>query len=230
MSKARAEALFFTAMTRMRVEVWSDIICPWCGLGLHRLHAALERFEHKADVEIVHRSFQLDERAPTDKTESVRSMLKKKGFPEAQIEAMTARVSGLAAAEGLTPYRVLDNTVGNTQLAHEFAAWASEQGKGEAAWDLLFKTYFGEAQSVFELEALLPLAKKIGLSVEDAREALTSHRYTDRVRAEARDAAQLGANGVPFFVFDRQLAVGGAQPADLLLQALERSWTARKQA
>lgn len=212
----------------MRVEVWSDIICPWCGLGLHRLHAALERFEHKADVEIVHRSFQLDERAPTDKTESVRSMLQKKGFPSGQIEAMTSRVSGLAAAEGLTPYVVLDNTVGNTQLAHEFAAWAGEHGKGEAAWDLLFKTYFGEAKSVFDLESLVALAEKLELAPGDAREALTSHRYADKVRADAREAAQLGASGVPFFVFDRQLAVGGAQPADLLLQALERTWSARK--
>ncbi len=216
-------------MAGIRVEVWSDIICPWCGLGLHRLHAALDRFEHKADVEIVHRSFQLDERAPTDKTESVRSMLQKKGFPSGQIEAMTARVSSLAAAEGLTPYVVLDNTVGNTQLAHEFAAWADEQGKGAAAWELLFKTYFGEAKSVFELDALLPLAEKLDLSAAEAREALTSHRYADRVRAEAREATQLGANGVPFFVFDRQLAVGGAQPPELLLQALERTWAARPQ-
>jgi len=154
-------------------------------------------------------------------------MLRKKGFPDGQIDAMTSRVASLAAAEGLTPYRVLDNTVGNTQLAHEFAAWATERGRGEAAWQLLFKTYFGEAQSVFDLEALVPLAEKLGLSPEDAREALTSHRYAERVRADAREAAQLGANGVPFFVFDRQMAVAGAQPPDLLLQALNRVWAAR---
>jgi len=215
------------AVPPIRIEVWTDIICPWCGLGLHRLHAALARFEHRADVELVHRSFQLDERAAPDKTESVRSMLRKKGFPDGQIDAMTSRVSSLAASEGLTPYHVLDNIVGSTQLAHEFAAWATEQGQGEAAWELLFKTYFGDAQSVFELEALVPLAEKLGLSADSAREALTSHRYADRVRADAREAAQLGASGVPFFVFDRQMAVGGAQPPELLLQALERVWAER---
>src|SRR3954469_17330619 len=139
----------------MRIEVWSDIICPWCGLGLHRLRAALARFEHAADVQVVHRSFQLDERAPAGQTEPVRAMLRKKGLADPQIDAVTARVAQLAEAEGLTPYRVLENRVGNTSLAHELAAWATEQGRGPETWDLLFKTYFGEAQSVFEIEPLV---------------------------------------------------------------------------
>jgi predicted DsbA family dithiol-disulfide isomerase len=208
----------------MRVEVWSDIICPWCGLGLHRLRAALARFDHAADVEIVHHSFQLDERAPAGQTESVRSMLAKKGLADAQIDGVTARVAQLAAAEGLQPYIVLENRVGNTSLAHELAAWATERGRGSEMWDLLFKTYFGEAQSVFEVDALVGLAAKLGLDIDAAREALTSRRYSAQVKADAREAQQLGANGVPFFVIDRQFAVGGAQPAELLLQALNEAW------
>jgi len=214
----------------MRVEVWSDIICPWCGLGLHRLRAALARFEHAADVQIVHHSFQLDERAPAGQTETVRAMLGKKGLADAQIDAVTARVAQLAEAEGLAPYRVLDNRVGNTSLAHELAAWASEQGRGPETWDLLFETYFGEATSVFEIEPLVALATKLGLDPDAAREALTSRRYAERVKADAREAQQLGANGVPFFVIDRQVAVGGAQPADVLLQALRQAWSAQERA
>ncbi len=212
----------------MRIEVWSDVICPWCGLGLHRLRAALARFEHAGDVEVVHHSFQLDEHAPDGKTESVRAMLQKKGLPEAKIDAVTARVAQLAEAEGLQPYHVLDNRVGNTSLAHELAAWATEQGRGSEIWDLLFKTYFGEAESVFEVDELVDLAAKVGLDADAARGALSSRRYAKRVSADASEAQQLGANGVPFFVIDRKFAVGGAQPADVLLQALTQAWAERE--
>jgi predicted DsbA family dithiol-disulfide isomerase len=208
----------------MQIEVWSDIICPWCGLGLHRLRAALARFEHASEIEVVHRSFQLDERAPAGQTESVRSMLRKKGLSDPQIDSVTARVAALAAAEGLEPYHVLDNQVGNTSLAHELAAWATEQGRGSELWDRLFVAYFGETKSVFELDALVELAQSVGLDADGAREALTSRRYAEQVRKEGREAGRLGASGVPFFVIDRKFAIGGAQPTDLLLQALTQAW------
>jgi predicted DsbA family dithiol-disulfide isomerase len=211
----------------MRVEVWSDIICPWCGLGLHRLKAALARFEHGSKVELVHHSFQLDERAPADQTESVRSMLQKKGLADAQIDGVTARVAQLAKAEGLEPYHVLDNRVGNTSLAHELAAWATELGRGNEIWDLLFESYFGAAESVFDVESLVSLAAKLKLDPDSAREALSSRRYAKQVAADGRAAHELGANGVPFFVLDRQLAIGGAQSVDVLLQALEKAWADR---
>ncbi len=214
----------------MRVEVWSDIICPWCGLGLHRLKAALGRFEHGSEVEVVHHSFQLDERAPAGQTESVRSMLQKKGLPDAQIDSVTARVAQLAKAEGLEPYHVLDNRVGNTSLAHELAAWATELGRGNEMWDLLFESYFGAAESIFDLESLLPLAAKLKLDPSSARDALSSRRYAKQVSADGRAAHELGANGVPFFVLDHKLAIGGAQSVDVLLQALEKAWTNRSSA
>lgn len=211
----------------MQIEVWSDIICPWCGLGLHRLRAALAGFEHAAEIEVVHRSFQLDERAPADQTESVRSMLRKKGLSDPQIDSVTARVAALAAAEGLEPYHVLDNQVGNTSLAHELAAWATEQGRGSELWDRLFVAYFGETKSVFEIDALVELAQSVGLDADGAREALTSRRYAEQVRKEGREAGRLGASGVPFFVIDRKFAIGGAQPAPVLLQALSEAWQER---
>jgi predicted DsbA family dithiol-disulfide isomerase len=211
----------------MRVEVWSDIICPWCGLGLHRLRAALGRFEHASEVEVVHHSFQLDERAPSGQTESVRAMLRKKGLTDPQIDGVTARVAQLAEAEGLRPYHVLENRVGNTSLAHELAAWATELGRGGEMWELLFATYFGEAASVFDVESLVPLAVKLNLDPDAAREALSSRRYAKQVTADGRTATELGANGVPFFVVDRKFAIGGAQSADVLLRALEQAWSER---
>jgi predicted DsbA family dithiol-disulfide isomerase len=212
-------------MKALRVEIWSDLICPWCGLGNHRLDQALERFGH--EVELVHRSYQLDEHAPSE-TKPVREMLSSKlRMPPAQIAAVTGRVEGLAKADGLQPYIVLDNRVGNTSLAHELAAWASEQGKGDEMWRLLYKTYFGKAESIFEVEALVPLAAELGLDAAAAREALESRRYQAQVLAEGREAQALGSNGVPFIVVDRRYAVAGAQSVDVMLQTLETAWRER---
>ncbi len=211
----------------MQVEVWADIICPWCGLGTHRLEAALERFPHRDEVQVTRRSFQLDPGAPPGSSEPVRDMLRKKGLDDRQIDAMTRRVEGLAGSEGLRPYHVLDNQVGSTGLAHELLAYAADQGRQAEAWYRLFTAYFGEARPIFSVEDLVGLAGEIGLDPEDAREALLSHRYAARVADEGREAARLGATGVPFFVIDRRYGVAGAQPADTLLAALERAWDER---
>jgi predicted DsbA family dithiol-disulfide isomerase len=184
----------------VRIEVWSDIICPWCGLGLHRLRLAMKRVTGVAagEAQLVYRSFQLDERAPAGRTETVRRMLARKfGASDAQIERMTRQIETMAEAEGLMPYHVLDNRVGNTSLAHELAAWATEQGQGVAMWELLFRMYFGDAQSIFEVEALAPLAERVGLDPAAAREALTSRRFAEQVSADGREAQRLGASGVP---------------------------------
>lgn len=209
----------------MRIEIWTDIICPWCGLGQKRLGLALERFGHADEIEVVHRSFQLDERAPTGSTQPVRDMLKKKtGMSDAQFEQATGTIERLAAADGLAPYIVRDNRVGNTSLAHELAAWATDQGKGDETWERLYKVYFGEARSIFDVDSLVAIAAEVGLDADAAREALTSRRYADRVTADGREARQLGASGVPFFVVDRQVAVAGAQSVDVLVKMLQAAW------
>ncbi len=212
----------------MRIEIWTDIICPWCGLGQRRLDKALERFGHAGDVEVVHRSFQLDERAPAGTTQSARDMLKKKtGMSDAQFEQATGNIERLAAADGLTPYIVRDNRVGNTSLAHELAAWATEQGRGDEAWQHLYKAYFGEARSIFDVDSLVALATEIGLDADAAREALTSRRYAAQVLADGREARQLGASGVRFFVVDRQFAVAGAHSGEVLDDMLQKAWEKR---
>lgn len=212
----------------MRVEIWSDIICPWCGLGIHQLDAALARFAHTGDVQLVHRSFQLDERAPADRTESVRQMLReKKGLSDAQIDGITARIESLAEAQGLRPYVVRDNHVGNTALAHEFAVWATELGRSKEAWDALYKAYFAEARSIFDVESLVTLASELGLKPDAAREVLSSRRYAPQVKADGHEARRLGVTGVPFILIDGRYAVSGAQPVDAMLRALELAWSER---
>ena len=136
----------------MKVEIWSDVICPWCGLGQHRLEQALAAFEHREHVEVVHRSFQLDPSASAT-VRPVAEMLAAKGMPAAQVKALTGHVEGLAAKEGLAPYVVGDNVVASTRLAHELLALASERGLEEAAWSRLYRAYFGERRSIFDLEA-----------------------------------------------------------------------------
>ncbi|MDY7232726.1 DsbA family oxidoreductase [Hyalangium rubrum] len=209
----------------MRVEIWTDIVCPWCGLGYHRLEQALARFGHEGEVELVHRSFQLDESARVGVTERVRDMLKSKlGLSDTQVVDMTRRIEQMAQADGLTPYNVLKNRVGNTSLAHEFAAWATELGKGKEVWRLLYKTYFAEARSIFDVDSLAPLATQLGLDATAAREAMTSRRYAGKVIADGREARSLGSGGVPFVVIDRKYGVSGAQPVEVLLEALETAW------
>lgn len=209
----------------MKVEIWSDIICPWCGLGNHRLDKAVERFEHGDDVEVIHRSFQLDPSLPSGPAMTPRQMLKQKhGLADAQVEAATRKVETLAQQDGLSPYFVLDNKIGNTQLVHEFLAHATAQGKHTEAWYRTFRAYFGEVRSVFDVDALLDLAAELGLDRDSTRQALEDRRFRPQVEDDARQAQRLGARGVPFTVIDGQYAVSGAQDTDTLLGALRQVW------
>lgn len=220
----------------MNVEIWSDLICPWCGLGHHRLELALAGFAEligpaaREQVRVLHRSFQLDPNY-TGKPESARQMLARKyGMNDAQLDAAFRRVESLAEGDGLSPYVVGDNWVGNTRLAHELLAFASEQGVEDVAWKHLYRAYFGEKRSIFELDALVELGAEIGLDAEEARAALLDERFRARVEADGRQAQELGATGVPFVVVDRRYAIGGAQPVEVFREALVRAWRERRPA
>ena len=221
---------FSASVLSMKVEVWSDIICPWCGLGLHRLDAALARFAHRDEVEVVHHSFQLDPTTLIGEETPVREMLARKfrmGDAEStarQIEGMTRRVEDMARSEGLHPYNALDNTTGNTGPAHELLAYASTQGLHGEAWRRIYQAYFGERRSVFGREPLLDFAEELGLDRDEAGAALDTGAFRQQVRDDHREAQQLGANGVPFFVIDRPYGIAGAQPADDLLSVLQEAW------
>jgi len=211
--------------TSMKIEIWSDVICPFCGIGQHRLDTALADFAHRENVEVVHRSFQLDPSFPAGTTVSVRDMLRKKyGMTDAQLRGQTERIEAMAAADGLTPYKVGENQAGNTRLAHELLAFAAERGLEAAAWNRLYKAYFGESRSIFDLDALVALGVDIGLDAGEIREALTSGRYTAKVEADGREARELGATGVPFVVIDRRIGIAGAQPLEAFRGALDKAW------
>lgn len=211
----------------MKVEVWSDIVCPWCGLGQHRLEKALEGFAHRDEVQIVRRSFQLDPACPPELRPVRDTLAEKTGLRDKQLTAALRHVEELAEREGLTPYVVGDNVVGNTRLAHELLAMATDQGLEEAAWKRLGRAYFGERRNVFELESLLELAKEIGLDEAEARAALEDGRYRARVEVDSAKARKLGAAGVPFFVVNRRYAIEGAQSVKTFRRALEKAWENR---
>jgi predicted DsbA family dithiol-disulfide isomerase len=209
----------------MRIEIWSDVICPWCGLGQHRLDAALADFPHKGDVEVVHRSFQLDPSFPLGTTVTAREMLAKKyNMNEAQHRAATGRIEALAAADGLAPYRVGSAVVGNTRQAHELLALAADRGMEDAAWKALYRAYFGEGRSLFDVDSLVAIGVEVGLIEADIREALASGLYKAKVEADGREARQLGCNGVPFVVIDRRIGIAGAQPTETFRGAIEKAW------
>jgi predicted DsbA family dithiol-disulfide isomerase len=209
----------------MKVEIWSEITCPWCGLGSHRLDRAVERFEHGGEVEVIHRSFPLSDGIPVGSTISVREVTSRKyGLTGARLEASTRQIEAMATREGLRPYRVLENQVGNTRLAHEFLAHASAEGKNHVAWDAIFRAYFGQARPIFGLDDLLGLADEIGMEREKTRRVLTAGRFGQQVQDDLESARRLGATGTPYIVVDGRYALAGAQDTDTLLDILRQVW------
>ncbi|MGW7205014.1 DsbA family oxidoreductase [Streptomyces sp. NPDC054837] len=214
----------------MRVEIWSDIACPWCYVGKARFEKALEAFPHRDQVEVVHRSFELDPgRDKADIGPVVPMLAKKYGMNETQAQDAEDNLGAQAAAEGLA-YRTRDRDHGNTFDMHRLLHLAKARGRQDELIQIFYRANFAEERSVFAegAERLVELAVAAGLDADDAREVLADpNAYADDVRADEREAAELGANGVPFFVLDRKYGVSGAQPAEVFTQALTQAWGER---
>jgi predicted DsbA family dithiol-disulfide isomerase len=209
----------------MKIEFWSDIICPYCGLMDNRLHLALERFEHAADVRVVHRSFQIHPDLPrTGVTQ--RELLEMHGMPAASGEQIFAPIEAAAHAEGLESYHALERTLGPTDHAHELLAYATDQGRGNEIWTAMFRAHFGQARRLWTVDEVLDFAAEAGLDREEAAEALRDRRYRARVAADQREAERLGARGTPFTAIDGMYAIPGAVGTDELLKAMTRAWEA----
>ena len=209
----------------MQVEVWSDVVCPWCYIGKRKLETALSRFPHADQVEVVWRSFQLDPSIPEGHTEATLPALAAKyGRSVAEMAQMQQRVEAVAAGEGLE-YHLADGVSGNTLLAHQLLHLAADRGLGGVMSERLMRAYFTEQRSVFDVQSLVPLAVEVGLDAEEVRAALTDRRYLGAVHEDIDTARALGATGVPFFVVDRTYGAAGAQPAEVLLELLERAWS-----
>ncbi|MEW2050099.1 DsbA family oxidoreductase [Streptomyces sp. NPDC051445] len=211
----------------MRVEIWSDIACPWCYVGKARFEKALEAFPHRDQVEVVHRSFELDPGRAKDDIQPVLTMLTRKyGMSEAQAQAGEENLGAQAAAEGLD-YRTRGRDHGSTFDMHRLLHFAKEQGRQDELIQILYRANFAEERSLFSEgdDRLVELAAEAGLDAGAAREVLADpDRYADEVRADESEAGRLGANGVPFFVLDRAYGVSGAQPAEVFAQALTQAW------
>jgi predicted DsbA family dithiol-disulfide isomerase len=210
----------------MRVEIWSDIACPWCYVGKARFEKALAGFPHRDRVEVVHRSFELDPGRAKGDVQPVLTMLTRKyGMSEAQARAGEENLGRQAAAEGLE-YRTRDRDHGSTFDMHRLLHLAKAHGRQDELIQAFYRANFAEERSVFgDDERLVELAVAAGLDADAARAVLADpSAHADDVRADEREAARLGATGVPFFVIDRAYGVSGAQPAEVFTRALTQAW------
>ena len=210
----------------MNVEIWSDVVCPWCYIGKRRFERALDAFQHRDEVTITWRSFQLDPSAPAlVEGDPVDRLAAKYGMSRDAAKAAQARVTANAAGEGLEFH--LDRArSGNTFDAHRLLHHALVAGKQSAVKERLMAGYFGEGEAVGDREVLVRLACDAGLDAADVRAMLDSGAHSDEVRRDELEARQLGITGVPFFVLDRAYGISGAQPSELMLNALQQAWTA----
>jgi predicted DsbA family dithiol-disulfide isomerase len=208
----------------MRIDVWSDLVCPWCYIGKRRLERAMAEFPQRENVEIVHRSFQLNPSAPMGTTGRRRDYLTAKyGWSAAQAEKIDADMERRAAADGLEYHLSSEGLTGNTFDAHRLVHLARERGRQDAAVERLFRAYFTEQRSLFDHAALATLATDVGLDPDDVQRVLDGNEYADAVATDVDEARALGVTGVPFFVFDRRLGVSGAQSVDVFTEALTRA-------
>ncbi|MET7412842.1 DsbA family oxidoreductase [Streptomyces rubiginosohelvolus] len=212
----------------MRVEIWSDIACPWCYIGKARFEKGLAEFAHRDEVEVVHRSFELDpSRAKGDTALVIDMLAEKYGRSREEAAAMEANVAANAQSEGLG-YRTEGRDHGNTFDIHRLLHLAKARGRQDELLTLAYRANFAEERSVFDAEVLVALAEEAGLDADEARAVLADpEAYAEDVRTDEREAAELGANAVPFFVLDRRYGISGGQPSEVFVQALEQAWKDR---
>jgi predicted DsbA family dithiol-disulfide isomerase len=209
----------------MQVEIWSDVVCPWCYIGKRRFESALRRFEHADDVEVVWRSFELDPGAPRDGSpiDLVDHLAGKYGTDRAGATAMLDRVTEQADGEGLE-YHLDRAKRGSSFDAHRLLHAAAAQGKQGAMKERLLRAYFTESVAIADRDELRRLAAEVGV---DAAVLDDDETYAHAVHADVREARELGVTGVPFFAIDRRYGIGGAQDPDTILQALNQAWAER---
>jgi predicted DsbA family dithiol-disulfide isomerase len=207
------------------IDIWSDVVCPWCYIGKRRFERALGGFAHRGDVTVTWHSFELDpeaERSPAGTT--AERLASKYGMSVEEAAARQAQITALAAEEGLE-YHLDRARGGNTFDAHRLVHLAASHGLQSAAQERLMHAYFSEGEPIGDPEALARLVSEVGVDAGEARAVLASDRFADEVRADEALAQRFGIHGVPYFVLGRRYGVSGAQPADVLVRALDQAWT-----
>jgi predicted DsbA family dithiol-disulfide isomerase len=216
-----------TTAEKMKVEVWSDVMCPFCYLGKRRFAVALAEFPDRDDVEVIWKSFQLNPSLETDPDISVTQYLaREKGLDVRVAEQMNDRVARMARQDGPI-YNFDEVVVANTFDAHRLIHFARSQNLQDQVMEKLFSAYFTEGRNVDDRATLIELAREVGLDGDAVAAMLDSDAYTAEVNSDIEEARQLGISGVPFFVFDRAYAVSGAQDTEVFKAALEQSFSAR---
>ncbi|NNN16011.1 MAG: DsbA family oxidoreductase [Acidimicrobiaceae bacterium] len=208
----------------MEVEIWSDVVCPWCYIGKRRFESALALFDHAEEVRITWRSFELDPNASkASEVPLVDLIAKKYGLTVQAVQESNRRITDLAAVEGLH-YRLDLAQSANSFDAHRMIHLASETGLADAAEERLFRSYFSEGGRISDRRELTDIAVEIGLDRSAVREVLVGDAYVSEVRADEALAMDLGISGVPFFAIDRRYGISGAQDVDTMLRALNSVW------
>lgn len=212
----------------MRIEIWADVVCPWCYIGKRRLERALEGFAHRDQVEVVYRSYELDPFAPEVGTETtVRVLGRKFGADEAGTRAMMAQADQVAAAEGLH-FAHADAIHARTLTAHRLLHLAKQEGVQHELLEELLAAYFTRGESLGDHDVLRRAAAATALDSGRVDEVLWGKDYRDAVLEDVAQARAYGASGVPFYVVDGRFGISGAQPTELFAQALEQAWSTRE--
>jgi predicted DsbA family dithiol-disulfide isomerase len=206
----------------MIIDVWSDVVCPWCFIGKRRLEKALSLFEHRDQVTIRHRAFQLQpEIATTVRTADY--LAEKYQLPSEKVKEMQANVCAIADGEGLC-YNLDETLSGNTFDAHRLLLWAATIDKQDALLEEMYSAYFEKSEPLFSHSDLIAVATRVGIEESEISKVLESNAFRDEVIADRTLASQLGATGVPFFVVDMKYGISGAQPLEAFTQTLEGAW------
>ncbi len=209
----------------MIIDVWSDVVCPWCFIGKRRLDKALQEFGHSEEIIVRHRAFQLQpdaaETMPTSKL-----LAEKYRVSPNQVKEMQANVCAVADGEGLC-YNLDDTLSGNTFDAHRLLLWAASIGKDKELLEAMYSGYFEKSLPLFSHQDLIAIAEGVGIAAVDAMNVLDSDQFSEEVMKDRDVAASLGATGVPFFVIDMKYGISGAQPTATFLETLNTAWADR---
>ena len=217
-------AVVTAVVTAMNVEIWSDVVCPWCYIGMRRFERAVASFGHPDEVTVTYRSFELDPDAPAQRSGTHAEHLGRKyGMTVAEAEQAGQQMTERAAADGLE-FRFDLLRGGNTFDAHRLLHLANDHGLQPELKERLLRATFTEGLPIADQATLVRLATEVGLPAAQVQAVLDGDAYADAVRADERQAARYGINGVPFFVADGKYAVNGAQPPEVLLQFLQRAY------
>lgn len=209
---------------KMKIEIWSDVMCPFCYIGKRNFETAMTQFADKEHIEVIWKSYQLDPSIPDVAHETYEDYLvKRKGMSRDQVSTMLQNVTNTAKQAGLD-YHFDKSQMVNSHKAHQLIQFAKTKKLGNEAEERLFQAFFTEGKSIADMETLTQLGKEIGLDVQELQAAFTDKKYAQSVQDDIREASEIGVGGVPFFVIDRKYAVSGAQAPQAFLETLEKAF------